>query len=142
MAKKSNRLSTGKPGGGFGSRQHTRVEVHYGQQSKGRNPRAVSQIGQAMGNHATEHTGKMNRTEVMERMGSSAAPTAAGIRLGNELAGNVGKGGPGAGRTLYGQSGSNQTYGPVARGEGLPTPGSKITGHDILADYGPEIKRR
>src|SRR5262245_42537277 len=109
MAKKSNRLSKGGPGGGFGSNKHTRVEVHYGQQSKGRNPRAVSQIGQSMGNHATEHTGKMNRNEVIERM-QHPAPTAAGIGLGNELAGNVGKGGPGAGRKLYGQSGSNKVY--------------------------------
>src|SRR5262249_30210322 len=119
--KKSNRLSTGKPGGGFGSSKHVRVQVHYGQQSKGRNPRAVSQIGSSMGNHVTEHTGKMNRNEVIERM-ATAAPTAAGIRLGNEVAGNVGVGGPGKGRTLYGQSGSNKVYGPVNPGKpGLPS---------------------
>src|SRR5262249_8008922 len=118
---KSNRLSKGGAGGGFGSNKHVRVQVHYGQQSKGRNPRAVSQIGQLLGNHATEHTKSMSKAGVIERM-DHPAPTAAGIRLGNEVAGNVGVGGPGKGRTLYGQSGSNKVYGPVNPGKpGLPS---------------------
>src|SRR5262249_44744059 len=117
----SNRLTKGGPGGGFGSSKHVRVQVYYGQQSKGKNPRAVSQIGSAMGNHITESTGKMGREKVIERM-DHPAPTAAGIRLGNQVAGNVGKGGPGAGRNLYGQSGSNKVYGPVNPGTpGLPS---------------------
>jgi hypothetical protein len=35
------------------------------------------------------------------------------IKFGNELATNVGKGGPGTGRTLYGQSGQQGCHGPT-----------------------------
>jgi hypothetical protein len=41
------------------------------------------------------------------------------VKFGNELATNVGKGGPGTGRTLYGQSGLQGQHGPVA---GSPRP--------------------
>jgi hypothetical protein len=36
------------------------------------------------------------------------------VPLGNQVATNVGGGGPGKGRTLYGKSGTNQQYGGVA----------------------------
>lgn len=139
MAKK-NLLSRGGAGGGFGSNKHTQVGVRYGAAREGRNPRAVSQIGQAMGNHTTEHTEKLRREDVIERM-RYPAPAAAGVPLGNSVAMNVGRGGPGTGRNLYGQAGTNKVYGPVTSGV-TPTPGERITGHDILADYGPEVRRR
>src|SRR5262249_57965147 len=122
MAKK-NLLSRGGAGGGFGSNKHTQVGVRYGAAREGRNPRAVSQIGSAMGNHTTEHTEKLRREDVIERM-RYPAPTAAGVRLGNEVAMNVSKGAPGAGRVVM-RSGSQMQYGPVA---GTPRP----QGRDIL----------
>ena len=45
------------------------------------------------------------------------------VRQGNEIALNVGRGGPGAGRTLYGQAGSQGTYG--ATNPGNPRPNAK-----------------
>jgi hypothetical protein len=50
--------------------------------------------------------------------------------MGNTLTNNVGKGGPGTGRTLHGQSGSQGCHGPVT--------GTVRYGADILKDYGPE----
>ena len=41
-------------------------------------------------------------------------PGVGATKLGNEVALNVGGGGPGAGRTLYGQSGVQGQHGPVA----------------------------
>jgi hypothetical protein len=41
------------------------------------------------------------------------------VPLGNEVAKNVGRGGAGTGRKLYGQSGSQQQYGAP---EGKPAP--------------------
>ena len=60
--------------------------------------------------------------------------TGAQVPLGNQLATNVGKGAPGAGRTLYGQCGSQGSYGPVA---GTPRPPSR----DILSEFGPEKRK-
>jgi hypothetical protein len=129
MAKKSNRLSSGPPGGGFGSKQHVRTGVRTGQSRQGKNVRAVSQIGSSLGNHATDRAGLSKKP--VERIEGGRGIS---VPLGNELAKNVGKGGPGAGRNLYGQSGSNQVYGPVA---GSPKP----QGRDILNDFGPDSKR-
>jgi hypothetical protein len=44
------------------------------------------------------------------------------VKFGNELATNVGRGGPGTGRTLHGQSGSQGCHGQPAQGaSGLPS---------------------
>jgi hypothetical protein len=50
--------------------------------------------------------------------------------------------GPGGGRVLYGQSGTNKQYGPANPGDrssAPDVPGAK-PGRDILRDYGPESK--
>ena len=53
-----------------------------------------------------------------EKVQGKSLPAGLSQPLGNAVALNVGCGAPGAGRKLYGQSGSNQTYGkPVT---GLP----------------------
>jgi hypothetical protein len=72
------------------------------------NPRAVSQIGQSLGNHSTEKSGRTNPTEKM--YGANTQP----VPFGNEVALNVGGGGPGKGRNLWGKSGTNCVTGPVA----------------------------
>ena len=61
------------------------------------------------------------------------------VRHGNELATNVGKGGPGAGRTVH-RSGAQGLYGAVARGVADYAPDVPATtpGRDILRDYGKE----
>ena len=125
-------MANNQKGGGFGSRQHVSVGQRLGDARKGYNVRGVSQIGSALGNKITERSGKMPRDKVVERVRTDQRGIS--VPLGNTLATNVGKGGPGTGRTLYGQSGTNQTYGPVA---GNPKP----QGRDILREYGPDYKR-
>jgi hypothetical protein len=121
-----------KAGGGINSRQHKSVGVRTGAPRQGKNVRAVSQIGQNMGNHSTNRREMMPERKVVERV---KGPQGISVPLGNSLATNVGSGGPGKGRVLYGQSGSNQTYGPVA---GSPKP----QGRDILSEFGGESKPR
>jgi hypothetical protein len=60
---------------------------------------------------------KSGATEVIK---GRPLPPGLSVKLGNECATDVGKGGPGAGRKLYGQSGSNQTYGEVNPGASRP----------------------
>jgi hypothetical protein len=113
MSKQTNR-----PGGGMGSRVVREVGVRNGAPASRVSPGGVSQIGSQLGNHSTGK-GKILRGAVeptyqgpMGGMGS--------VPLGNQVATNVGAGGPGKGRVLYGQSGTNQTYG--APNPGNPTP--------------------
>ena len=85
-----------------------------------------------MGNHVggIEGGGKTVGGAV-EPMYSGKMAGVGATKLGNEVALNVGSGGPGAGRTLYGQSGTNAQHGPVA---GKPAPAGK----DILNNFGPD----
>jgi hypothetical protein len=65
------------------------------------------------------------------------------VKHGNELATNVGKGGPGTGRTIY-KSGSQMQYGPPAPEVKDWAPDVSATGTrgvDILKGYGPERRR-
>ena len=63
-----------------------------------------------------------------DKLPISAAPASP---LGNAVALNVGAGGAGSGRTLYGQAGTNATHGKVDPGK--PTPA-----RDILNAFGPD----
>jgi hypothetical protein len=58
------------------------------------------------------------------------------VKHGNELATNVGKGGPGTGRVTY-ASGSQGTHGAVA---GNPSPRGAPMSREILGEFGPERK--
>jgi hypothetical protein len=114
-------------GGGIRSNKLVRPGVRVGPASTNKiDPRGVSQYGYATGSR-------------LERSGSyttdnTALPVNAGtmsqVRLGNDVARNVGKGGPGTGRTVY-RSGYQATHGPVVQGS---APGRR----DTLAEYGPE----
>ena len=100
-----------RPGGGIASRQHVEKPVRTGSGSKGISEGWVGQKGQMQGNHITDdkntrYTGEKKFT------GQNFQP----VKFGNEVALNVGKGGCGTGRTLYGQAGSQGTHGPVAPG--------------------------
>jgi hypothetical protein len=110
-------------GGGINSRNVKSVSVRTGSAARAQNPRGVSQIGQALSNHATDTSKRL--TKSVEPVRGAAMP---GVKLGNELATNVGGGGPGTGRTTM-RSGSQQ---------GLTPAKPMAAGHDILNDFGPD----
>jgi hypothetical protein len=113
-----------KSGGGIASKQHVKTPVQVGKAHKDKvSPAGVSQIGTAVDPKAVEPLVR----------GGVKHPD-----LGNYLALNVGKGGPGAGRTVM-HCGSQGTHG-LMRASESPSP-SKVTGHDILRDYGPDKSR-
>jgi hypothetical protein len=98
------------------SRNVVEKPVRVGDRAKVVNPRAVSQIGQALGNKATDSAGKTVRPA--ETMYGAREPRGGpgGVPLGNEIAT---KGlGVGGGRNLWGQSGSQKQWGPSAPGAG------------------------
>jgi hypothetical protein len=122
-----------RPGGGIASRQHVQTPVRTGSGSKSTRPAGVSQIGYAVGDKVTSQRGSTGyKGEKLHSPERNFQP----VKFGNEVALNVGKGGPGAGRTLYGQSGQQGCHGQPASGNPQPQQG------DILSQYGPESKRR
>ena len=78
---------------------------------RGVNVVAVSQQGAMQGNHAMEKGDMPFKREPLY-----AGPSFQPVPLGNTLTNNVGKGGPGAGRTLYGQAGTQCMTGKPAQG--------------------------
>jgi hypothetical protein len=114
-----------RPAGGPRSRNVTEKPVRVGKAAQGHNVKAVSQVGQNLGDHITERRGTVNPVE----RDQERSPVSAGIPQGNET--NKPCGPKGEGRTLYGQSGSQQQYGSA--NPGRPTPA-----RDILNDYGPD----
>jgi hypothetical protein len=109
----------GSGGGGYGSRQHVETPVRNGSGSRGTRPAGVAQIGTSWGDHVTSFGGSQSSYQG-EKLHNDRnfQPT----KFGNEVALNVGKGGPGTGRTLYGQSGVQGCHGQPAQGAaGLPS---------------------
>ena len=102
-------------GGGITSNKLVREGVRGGSPNlTAYSPRGVSQLGISQGSTLSK-TGAFTTQ-------NSALPLSDGQRrdfvpLGNQLATNVGGGGPGTGRTLYGQGGTQQMHG--AHGAGL-----------------------
>jgi hypothetical protein len=103
--------SNRKLGGGSGSRTVREVGVRNSTGPREMNVRAVSQIGQALGNKSTDSAGR-TVGKAAEVMRGRAMPAV----FGNEKALDVGAGGPGTGRKLYGQSGSQKQYGTSPTG--------------------------
>lgn len=87
-----------KAGGGAGSRVNKSVGVRKGASATGVRPGATAQFGSAIGNHATS-VGRVLRGGAEKY--STATPAGGRVPLGNEVALNVGKGGPGTGRTIH-----------------------------------------
>jgi hypothetical protein len=112
-------------GGGIQSKQNVKVGVRTGARATALNPAYPSQIGAKFGNHAER--GDTPKTGQVKPSVGAASPS---VPLGNALATNVGKGGPGNGREVYSR-GSQGQHGPVA-------PGSSPSPRDILSEYGPE----
>jgi hypothetical protein len=84
-------MTKAKSGGGITSNKVRNVGVQTGKAAKGVSPQAASRIGM----------------QVVTSTGVAKVPGPISKPLGNELAKNVGKGGPGAGRTVH-PSGSQQ----------------------------------
>jgi hypothetical protein len=106
-----------RPGGGIASRVVTERPVRTGTGSRGAHPGGVAQLGQHVGDHTTNRPGSSGYRGEPLHNNRNFNPT----RYGNELATNVGKGGPGAGRTLYGQSGQQGCHGAPAQGASRPS---------------------
>jgi hypothetical protein len=130
VKKQSHSASGGAGGGGIRSRATAPLTVyHAGYPSQKIGPGGVAQYGSSIGDHVAGLDGGSKST------GYRGDPVVVGTRpsvaLGNEVALNVGGGGPGTGRTVTGKSGTNAQYGPP---EGKPKP----QGRDILREYGSE----
>jgi len=123
----SNKLSKGGSGGGIDSNQRREVGVRNGSGSKGVSPRGVSQVGGSYGNHATDRVGKS--TGAVEPI--YGGPSFQSVPFGNEVSAAT-KCGPGGSRNLYGQSGSQQQYGPAAPGVDVGSGPSTRTGRDLI----------
>jgi len=114
-------MARGSGGGGYGSRPHVEKPVKTGSGSRNARPAGVAQLGQIQGDHTTNRPGSSGYTG--EKLHGPASRNAQFAPFGNEIAGNVGRGGPGAGRTLYGQAGSQGTHGST--NPGSPRPNSR-----------------
>jgi hypothetical protein len=57
------------------------------------------------------------------------------VPFGNQVALNVGPGGCGTGRTLYGQAGSQGSHGPTNPGN------APAKNRDILSEFGPDYRK-
>jgi hypothetical protein len=117
-----------KPGGGIASKQHVQTRVRTGTPRKRVNVAGVNQQGAMVGDHTT-HKGTSTGYRGVQLFGGAGYPS----KLGNEVALNVGKGGPGAGRKVYG-CGTQGVQGSVNPGQASPK-------RDILSEFGPDSKR-
>jgi hypothetical protein len=105
-----------KTGGGEGSRSHVKITPVVGSASTRKTGQGVAgDGGKAIGNHVM---GSANGGQVKRNDPPLHNPAQAPSRMGNDLALNVGRGGPGAGRFNHGQSGSQGTYGGTENNQG------------------------
>jgi hypothetical protein len=120
-----------RPGGGIASNKHVQTSVRTGAGSFNARPAGAAQIGLMVGDHAT-HTGKSTgyTGEKLHGPASRNFPT----RLGNEVALNVGKGGPGTGRDVHASGSQGQ--------HGSPAGNAPARSRDILSSFGPDYKGR
>jgi hypothetical protein len=114
-----------KKGGGIGSKAtHAPTTYFTGRPSTRINPKGVSQVGQSLGNRSMGNAKRLNAVE------SVRAGTVGGlgsVPLGNSVATNVGKGGPGAGRQVM-PSGQQCCHGPANPGSPAPSKGPIFPG--------------
>jgi hypothetical protein len=119
-----------RPGGGIASRQRVSVPVRTGSGSRSANPAGVSQLGNKQGSHVTRGEESKYRGDPLHS-GRSFQP----VPFGNQVALNVGAGGPGTGRDVH-KTGSQGMQGTTNTGNPRPQ------GRDILSSFGPESKPR
>jgi hypothetical protein len=106
-------------GGGSSMNKNVSPSVRTGSPNKATSPGAANQLG-------------VSTAFPKEKVDFGRAYD--GGKLGNEVALNVGKGGPGTGRTVM-RSGSQGTHGSA-------NPGHSPQPKDILSEYGPDIPGR
>jgi hypothetical protein len=117
-----NMMSKGhRPAGGIASNKRVDVDVRTGAGSKGIRPAHVAQRGIAVDPKSVEPRETMK-------------PTGNSVPFGNECALRVGKGGPGADRTIL-RSGQQGLHGSTNPGN------APAKNRDILSEYGPDYKR-
>jgi hypothetical protein len=110
-----------KAAGGIRSKNVTHKPVRTGVGARAVNVKWPAQVGLSRGNRVQNSLegggGKvLQGVRAEPYKGQSFKP----VPLGNSLVNNVGAGSPGAGRTLYGQSGSQQQYGKANPGNPAP----------------------
>jgi hypothetical protein len=113
----STRRMGNQPGGGIGSKVVRREGTRDGSPGIGVRPGWAAQLGSQVGNHATEAGANLSYRG--EEMKLPRGPVGSAQPLGNSLAKNVGKGGPGAGREVFrcgSQGQSSPTRSPIASG--------------------------
>jgi hypothetical protein len=103
------------PGGGIKSRVVTERSVRTGTGSRGTHPGGVAQLGQHTGDHTTNRPGSSGYRGEPLHQDRSFQP----VKFGNEVALNVGRGGPGTGRTIY-KTGTQCMTGPANPGNPPP----------------------
>jgi hypothetical protein len=108
-----------KSGGGATSKNVVQKPVITGSPAQGMHPGGVSQLGEAVGNHITDRRGASNYRG--DPWTDGKTPAGGAVPLGNAVATRVGKGGPGADRTVM-RSGSQCQTGPTNPGQ--PAPGA------------------
>jgi hypothetical protein len=119
-----------KSGGGSTSRNNVRPASRLGSPARGVNPGHVAQYGSALGNRAME-----KQTNYRGEPKFTQSPAGGAVKLGNEVAKNVGGGGPGSGRSVM-KSGSQH---------GLAPPAPIGPTRDTLAEFGndsPNVRGR
>jgi hypothetical protein len=116
-------MNKARSGGGATMNKNVRPPMPKPAPARAVSPAGASQLGSSMGNM------KGGKLVTAEHLFQGKAPQS---KYGNEVALNVGKGGPGAGRTVYAK-GTEAVHGPVA---GIVRPAQ--TG-DILRSYGPDV---
>jgi hypothetical protein len=117
-------MSKSKAGGGINSRVNVRPPSRMGSPARVQNVKGVSQVGQALGNHATDSTRIMKGVAV-----TTVGAPIGGTKLGNEVAAST-VFGPGGSRSVM-ATGSQQQH-------GMPEGRAAPQGRDILSDFGPE----
>jgi hypothetical protein len=90
-------MSKHMPAGGLKSRQVVEKPVRTGAGAKAISQRFVSRIGASQGNKVTEQSGTLN----IDRPGPYKGTGFQSVKFGNEVALNVGGGGPGSGRQIF-----------------------------------------
>jgi hypothetical protein len=107
-------MAKARSGGGITSNKLVHKPVRTGAERRHVHPGGVGQLGQRQGDHTTD--GKATGYRGQPLFGPNKPIS---VPLGNELATNVGKGGPGTGRKIY-ACGTQGTQGEVNRGSPMP----------------------
>src|SRR6516162_11761834 len=122
----------GSGGGGYGSRPHVEKPVKTGTGPRSARPAGVAMFGTMQGSHSTVGGGSETSYRG-EKLHNDR--TFQPVKFGNEVALNVGRGGPGKGRDVH-ASGSQGVHGGTNPGNPRAVPG-----RDLLSDFGPDYRR-